>query len=244
MSGFDNAKVDAAFFPGRPLEIELPLQPRQGRSGEDLRAAARGWRSKRPAGSHERSAEVQAGRCLYAACRFAAIRSRSCWRRRDLTPEQMQRIAAWTNLSETTFVLPPTSPAADYRLRIFTPRAELPFAGHPTIGSAHAVLEAGIVKPKDGQAAAGMRRRHPRPAGGRRHALAGFAAGDGHAVGRMLILRFWKNPWSESSRQALHHQRRAALAGRRTGRCRAVAALVRTCRALAGLEHPACRSAA
>ncbi|MEW6688822.1 MAG: PhzF family phenazine biosynthesis protein [Pseudomonadota bacterium] len=63
-----------------------------------------------------------------------------------LADEQMQRIAAWTNLSETTFVLPPSSPAADYRLRIFTPRAELPFAGHPTIGSAHAVLEAGIVK--------------------------------------------------------------------------------------------------
>lgn len=67
-----------------------------------------------------------------------------------LDAAQMQRIAAWTNLSETTFVLPPTSPAADYRLRIFTPRAELPFAGHPTIGSAHAVLEAGLAKPRDG----------------------------------------------------------------------------------------------
>lgn len=63
---------------------------------------------------------------------------------------QMQRIANWTNLSETTFVLQPSSAQADYRLRIFTPRAELPFAGHPTIGSAHAVLEAGIVKPKNG----------------------------------------------------------------------------------------------
>ena len=68
-----------------------------------------------------------------------------------LSAEDMQRIAAWTNLSETTFVLPPGSPAADYRLRIFTPRAELPFAGHPTLGSAHAVLEAGIVKAKDGR---------------------------------------------------------------------------------------------
>lgn len=68
---------------------------------------------------------------------------------KDLDSEQMQQIAAWTNLSETTFVLP--SASADYRLRIFTPRAELPFAGHPTIGSAHAVLEAGIVKPKDGR---------------------------------------------------------------------------------------------
>jgi PhzF family phenazine biosynthesis protein len=70
---------------------------------------------------------------------------------RDLKPERMQRIAHWTNLSETTFVLPPTSSAADYRLRIFTPRAELPFAGHPTIGSAHAVLEAGIAKPNAGR---------------------------------------------------------------------------------------------
>ena len=68
-----------------------------------------------------------------------------------LSDADMQRIAAWTNLSETTFVLPPSSPAADYKLRIFTPRAELPFAGHPTIGSAHAVLEAGIVKPSDGR---------------------------------------------------------------------------------------------
>jgi PhzF family phenazine biosynthesis protein len=68
-----------------------------------------------------------------------------------LSAPDMQRVAAWTNLSETTFVLPPSSPAADYRLRIFTPRAELPFAGHPTIGSAHAVIEAGIVKPKGGR---------------------------------------------------------------------------------------------
>jgi PhzF family phenazine biosynthesis protein len=58
--------------------------------------------------------------------------------------DEMQRIANWTNLSETTFVCKPTKPEADYRLRIFTPRAELPFAGHPTIGSAHAVLRAGL----------------------------------------------------------------------------------------------------
>jgi PhzF family phenazine biosynthesis protein len=62
----------------------------------------------------------------------------------------MQRLAAWTNLSETTFVLSPTNSEASYRLRIFTPRSELPFAGHPTIGSAHAVLEAGIATPHDG----------------------------------------------------------------------------------------------
>jgi PhzF family phenazine biosynthesis protein len=58
----------------------------------------------------------------------------------------MQRIACWTNLSETTFLL--KSERADYRLRIFTPRQELPFAGHPTIGSAHAALEAGFVPKK------------------------------------------------------------------------------------------------
>jgi PhzF family phenazine biosynthesis protein len=56
---------------------------------------------------------------------------------------EMRRFAHWTNLSETTFLLSPTDPRADYRLRIFTPTAELPFAGHPTIGSAHAWLEAG-----------------------------------------------------------------------------------------------------
>jgi PhzF family phenazine biosynthesis protein len=61
----------------------------------------------------------------------------------DVTDDQMQDFARWTNLSETTFLLPPTTPGADYRLRIFTPAEELPFAGHPTIGSAHAWLEAG-----------------------------------------------------------------------------------------------------
>ena len=55
-----------------------------------------------------------------------------------LSVEQMQAIARWTNLSETTFICSPTDPGADYRLRIFTPKNELPFAGHPTIGSAHA----------------------------------------------------------------------------------------------------------
>ena len=61
----------------------------------------------------------------------------------DLEDADMQRIARWTNLSETTFVLPPTTREADYRLRIFTPGGELPFAGHPTLGSAHAWLELG-----------------------------------------------------------------------------------------------------
>ncbi len=66
-----------------------------------------------------------------------------------LSGAQMQQIAAWTNLSETTFVLPPTQPGADYRLRIFTPRQELPFAGHPSVGTAHAVLEAGFARQHD-----------------------------------------------------------------------------------------------
>ncbi|MEY8875499.1 MAG: PhzF family phenazine biosynthesis protein, partial [Leptothrix sp. (in: b-proteobacteria)] len=57
----------------------------------------------------------------------------------------MQAFARWTNLSETTFLLPPDDPAADYRVRIFTPGRELPFAGHPTLGSCHAWLAAGGV---------------------------------------------------------------------------------------------------
>lgn len=62
-----------------------------------------------------------------------------------LDPAWMQRIAEWTNLSETTFVLPPTVASADYRLRIFTPRSELPFAGHPTLGTLHALRAHGLV---------------------------------------------------------------------------------------------------
>jgi PhzF family phenazine biosynthesis protein len=61
-----------------------------------------------------------------------------------LSDEQMQDIARWTNLSETTFVLPPSTDQADYRVRIFTTDCEFPFAGHPTLGTAHALLEAGL----------------------------------------------------------------------------------------------------
>jgi len=60
-----------------------------------------------------------------------------------LSTSDMQKFAKWTNLSETTFLLPPTNRAADYRVRIFTPTEELPFAGHPTLGSAHAWLTHG-----------------------------------------------------------------------------------------------------
>ncbi|HET7126882.1 MAG TPA: PhzF family phenazine biosynthesis protein [Lysobacter sp.] len=62
----------------------------------------------------------------------------------------MQDIARWTRLPETTFVLPPTSPDASYGIRIFSPRREVPFAGHPSVGTAHAVLETGIAAPRDG----------------------------------------------------------------------------------------------
>jgi len=67
-----------------------------------------------------------------------------------LSEETMQQFANWTNLSETTFLLPPTDPGADYRVRIFTGSEEFPFAGHPTLGSAHAWLEAGGIPRQDG----------------------------------------------------------------------------------------------
>jgi PhzF family phenazine biosynthesis protein len=68
-----------------------------------------------------------------------------------LNAQRMQRFAHWTNLSETTYVLPPTTPEADYRVRIFTPVAELPFAGHPTLGTCHAWLGRGG-EPRDADA--------------------------------------------------------------------------------------------
>lgn len=68
-----------------------------------------------------------------------------------LDTQSMQHIARWLNLSETTFVLPPTVADADYHLRIFTPANELPFAGHPTLGSAHAVVTAGLASPRSGR---------------------------------------------------------------------------------------------
>jgi PhzF family phenazine biosynthesis protein len=67
-----------------------------------------------------------------------------------LSTEDMQQFANWTNLSETTFLLPPEDPRADYRVRIFTAKDELPFAGHPTLGSAKAWLGAGGIVPANG----------------------------------------------------------------------------------------------
>jgi PhzF family phenazine biosynthesis protein len=78
----------------------------------------------------------------------------------DIAAEEMQRVANWMNLSETTFVLPPDDAGADYRVRIFTPVSELPFAGHPTLGTCHAWLEAGGAPHQDDvivqQCAAGL----------------------------------------------------------------------------------------
>jgi PhzF family phenazine biosynthesis protein len=62
----------------------------------------------------------------------------------------MQAIARWTRLPETTFVFAPESPAASYRVRMFSPRREVPFAGHPSVGTAHVVMEAGLASPRDG----------------------------------------------------------------------------------------------
>lgn len=67
-----------------------------------------------------------------------------------LSDAQMQAIAKWTRLPETTFVLPATDADTSYRIRMFSPRREVPFAGHPSVGTAHAVLEAGLATPKDG----------------------------------------------------------------------------------------------
>jgi PhzF family phenazine biosynthesis protein len=86
-----------------------------------------------------------------------------------LSDEEMQRFASWTNLAETTFVLPPTRPEADYRVRIFTPVLELPFAGHPTLGTCHAWLQAGGGPGRAGQIVqeceAGLIRLRPGPGG-------------------------------------------------------------------------------
>ena len=67
-----------------------------------------------------------------------------------LEDDAMQAIARWTRLPETTFVRAPVHPDADYGLRIFSPRREVPFAGHPSVGTAHAVLESGLAVPRDG----------------------------------------------------------------------------------------------
>lgn len=87
----------------------------------------------------------------------------------ELSDREMLQIAKWTNLSETTFVQKTTIPGADYKVKIFTPGGELPFAGHPTIGTCHAVIEAGIASVHDGvifqECGAGLIRIHVRENG-------------------------------------------------------------------------------
>ncbi|MFD1299593.1 PhzF family phenazine biosynthesis protein, partial [Lysobacter gummosus] len=68
-----------------------------------------------------------------------------------LDDNAMQAIARWTRLPETTFVFPPSQPGASYRIRMFSPRREVPFAGHPSVGTACVVLEAGLAAPVDGR---------------------------------------------------------------------------------------------
>jgi predicted PhzF superfamily epimerase YddE/YHI9 len=86
------------------------------------------------------------GRTPYRGNPLAVVHGAQGW-----SPAQMQAFAAWTNLSETTYLLPPSDPQADYRVRIFTPGGEMPFAGHPTLGSAWAWRLAGGQPARPGQ---------------------------------------------------------------------------------------------
>ena len=88
----------------------------------------------------EAQASVRRGgvRALWAGNPLAVVHDAD-----GVTDEEMSRFARWTNLSETTFLCAPNDPAADYRVRIFTPVRELPFAGHPTLGTAAALVAAG-----------------------------------------------------------------------------------------------------
>lgn len=69
----------------------------------------------------------------------------------DLSKEDMTNMSHWTNLSESTFLVKPTDPSADYKVHIYGLEGELPFAGHPTVGTCFALLEAGLIKPKNGK---------------------------------------------------------------------------------------------
>ena len=116
-----------------------PAQIDQGMAALGRRAGA-GAGSKPEAG-HE--APLRPARRVHAPRRCAATRWPWCTTPTGLDDARMAAFARWTNLSETTFLLPPTDAQADYRVRIFTPGGELPFAGHPTLGSCHAWLAAG-----------------------------------------------------------------------------------------------------
>ena len=129
-----------------------------------VRVDAREARAEDPVSCHGPAPVVSIGPCVswlhgpMAAVRFVDVFSDSECRGNalavfhdadDLSDEQMATIARWTNLSETTFLCAPTVAGADYRVRIWTTGGELPFAGHPTLGSAHAWLEAGGVPASD-----------------------------------------------------------------------------------------------
>lgn len=87
---------------------------------------------------------------VFAECEFGGNPVAVILDGEDLSDAEMQKIARWTNLSETTFVLPPSKAGASYRVRIFTPGGELPFAGHPSLGTAHAVIEGDLARPVNG----------------------------------------------------------------------------------------------
>ena len=111
------------------------------------RREARPWPLARPVGMRRPFAQVDVfGQTPLLGNPVAVVLDAE-----GIAEEQMRRFARWTNLSETTFVLPPTDPSADYRVRIFTPDEELSFAGHPTLGTCHAWLEvaraAGVTAP-------------------------------------------------------------------------------------------------
>ena len=100
-----------------------------------------------------------------------------------LSDRQMQDFAAWTNLAETTFLLPPTTDDADYKVRIFTPAREMLFAGHPTLGSCASWLKSGGNPRTAGRRQTGVRRRHCRNRHIRRGTSVRRAANDGHTDG-------------------------------------------------------------
>jgi PhzF family phenazine biosynthesis protein len=131
-----------------------------------------------------------------------------------LDDAQMQAIASWTNLAETTFLLPPSEPGAHYRVRIFTTQREIAFAGHPSIGTAHAVLAAGLAVPESGlllqQCQAGLLPvRIEQEDGSRRLSV---------RVPRSRIVRYaGMAPLSESGAEADDGEVRRALEGCRLG---------------------------
>ena len=129
-----------------------------------------------------------------------------------LTTEQCQALAFEFHLSETSFVCAPTEPGADYRVRIFTPFAELPFAGHPSVGAAHTLVRTGRLAA--GHAAPGVRRRRPGPGGRRRRRAADRRPADARGrpgPGRAGRARSGSSPADVTGRARARRRLRAAL---------------------------------